>query len=404
MKLSYFDYQISQEQIAQFPLTERDSSKLLVTHKSSNRFEHRIFRDIVSYFNPGDVLVLNDTRVLPARLFGVKSSGGKVEIMLLKELSNNTWEALVKGLREGKVILSRDIMAHVSRLNEASARVTFEFVTLPFIPSRQGRGDNSPLSPCGRGFGRGEFSEQTFPDIKYFLHKIGVIPLPPYIKREAVLSDSEQYQTVYANKEGAIAAPTAGLHFTERLLNIIKEKGVSVETITLHVGYGTFKPVKVNDIREHKMDEEYYEIPEAAAHAITRAKAEDRKVIAVGTTVTRALESSVNRTYWENLHKSLFAKEGLNELPPFSKGGKGGFSQPAQYQITPGPGKASIFICPGYRFKIIDALVTNFHLPKSTPMMLTSAFAGLNTLKQGYSEAQKAGYRFFSYGDAMLIL
>jgi S-adenosylmethionine:tRNA ribosyltransferase-isomerase len=398
MKLSYFDYQIPQEQIAQFPLTERDSSKLLVTHKRSNRFEHRIFRDIVSYFNPGDVLVINDTRVLPARLFGVKSSGGKVEIMLLRELSNNTWEALVKGLREGKVILSRDIIAHVSRLNGAPARVTFEFVTLPFIPSRQGRGDNSPLSPCGRGLWRGEFSEQTFPDIKYFLHKIGLIPLPPYIKREAVLSDSEQYQTVYANKEGAIATPTAGLHFTERLLNIIKEKGVSVETITLHVGYGTFKPVKVNDIREHKMDEEYYEIPEAAAHAITRAKAEDRRVIAVGTTVTRALESSA---YNENIHPPLIPPVKGGKIPsPLAGEGEG----EGDYKVAPGAGKSSIFICPGYRFKIIDALVTNFHLPKSTPMMLTSAFAGLNTLKQGYSEAQKAGYRFFSYGDAMLIL
>ncbi len=392
MKLSDFDYQISQEQIAQFPMTERDSSKLLVTHKSSTRFEHRIFRDIVSYFNPGDVLVLNDTRVLPARLLGVKPSGGKAEIMLLKELSANTWEALVKGLREGKVILNRDIIAHVSRLNGANAKVTFEFATLPFIHSHQGRGDNNPLSPCGRGLGRGEFSEQTSPDIKNFLGKIGVIPLPPYIKREAVLSDSEQYQTVYANKEGAIAAPTAGLHFTEQLLNIIKEKGVSVETITLHVGYGTFKPVMVNDTKEHKMDEESYTIPEAAAHAITRAKAEDRRVIAVGTTVTRALESSVG------VGPCAFPMQGQPQrVAPTKNGRNSGV-------ITSGAGKASIFICPGYRFKIIDALVTNFHLPKSTPMMLTSAFAGLNTLKQGYSEAQKAGYRFFSYGDAMLIL
>jgi S-adenosylmethionine:tRNA ribosyltransferase-isomerase len=348
MKLSDFDYRISQEQIAQFPLTERDSSRLLVTYKNSSRFEHRIFRDIVSYFNPGDVLVLNDTRVLPARLFGIKPSGGKVEIMLLREIIHNKWEALVKGLREGKVILSRDIIAHVSRLNGANAKVTFEF-----NPS------------VGAGFK----PALTDPDIKHILGEIGVIPLPPYIKRKAVISDSEQYQTVYADKEGAIAAPTAGLHFTEQLLNIIKGKGVSVETITLHVGYGTFKPIMVNDIAEHKMDMEYYEIPEAAAQAITRAKAEDRRVIAVGTTVTRALESS--------------ATVGA---------------------ITPGAAKTSIFICPGYKFKIIDALVTNFHLPKSTPMMLTSAFAGLNTLKQGYSEAQKAGYRFFSYGDAMLIL
>jgi S-adenosylmethionine:tRNA ribosyltransferase-isomerase len=191
------------------------------------------------------------------------------------------------------------------------------------------------------------------------------MPLPPYIKRQTESSDREQYQTVYANKEGAVAAPTAGLHFTEQLLGIIKSKGVFIEKVTLHVGYGTFKPVLVHDISEHNMDEEYYEIPEPTAIAISRARYEGRRVIAVGTTVTRALESSVG---------------------------------------TAGSGKTSIFMYPGYRFRVIDALITNFHLPKSTPMMLASAFAGLDILKRSYAEAQQLGYRFFSYGDAMLIL
>jgi S-adenosylmethionine:tRNA ribosyltransferase-isomerase len=350
MKLSDFDYQISKEHIAQYPLTERDSSKLLVIHRESGKFEHLIFRDIVSYLDPGDILILNDTKVFPARIFGVKPSGGKVEILLLKELRRNKWEALVKGLQEGKVLLSGDVLAYVSRSDGASARVEFKFNTV-----------GAGLKPAHA------------PDIKDLLHKIGTMPLPPYIKRQTVSSDKEQYQTVYANKEGAIAAPTAGLHFTAQLLSIIKEKGVSVEKVTLHVGYGTFKPVIVHDINEHNMDEEYYEIPLTTAHAINHARSEGCRVIASGTTVTRALESAANAE------------------------GPGGV-------ISPGAGKTSIFIYPGYQFKVIDALITNFHLPKSTPMMLTSAFAGLNILKRSYDEAQNAGYRFFSYGDAMLII
>jgi len=350
MKLSDFDYRITREYIAQYPLKERDSSKLLVMQRDSGKFEHVIFRDIVDYVNRGDILILNDTKVFPARLFGVKPSGGKVEILLLKELHRNKWEALVKGLREGKVLLNGNIIAHVSRSNDASASVEFKFNTV------------------GAGF-----KPAHAPDIKTILHKVGVIPLPPYIKRQTVSADKEQYQTVYANKEGAVAAPTAGLHFTKQLISTIKDKGVSVEKITLHVGYGTFKPVTAHNIDEHNMDEEYYEIPPATANAINSAKSEGRRIIAVGTTVTRALESAA--------HARM----------------SGGV-------VTRGAGRTSIFIYPGYQFKVIDALITNFHLPKSTPMILTSAFAGLNTLKKSYMEAQRAGYRFFSYGDAMLIL
>jgi S-adenosylmethionine:tRNA ribosyltransferase-isomerase len=354
VNLSDFDYHISQKQIAQHPLFERDSSKLFVIHRDINKFEHRTFRDIVGYLRAGDVLVLNDARVIPARLYATRPSGGKVEIMLLKEICRNTWEALVKGLREGKAILNRNIIAHVSRVNGSPARVTFEF-------NNAGAG----LKPA------------PAPDIKTILCRIGVMPLPPYIKRDTNPSDIEQYQTIYAMRDGAVAAPTAGLHFTEQVLYDIRERGVDIKTITLHIGYGTFKPVTSADITGHMMDEESYEIPEATAHAISHAKADGRRVIAVGTTVTRTLEASAGR---------------IGTFP--SK----------KYQIDPGPGKASIFIYPGYRFKVIDALITNFHQPKSTPMMLTSAFTGLDLLKKAYSMAQGGGYRFFSYGDAMLIL
>ena len=346
MKLSDYDYRVPENQIARHPLKKRDTSKLFVLHKNTNKFEHAIFNDLAGHLRPGDVLVLNETKVIPVRLMGIKPSGGKAEITLIKELERNTWEALVKGLHEGKIMLKHGITAHVSRLNGTIARIKFNF-------------DSNP-------------SQQGNADIRTVLNKIGVMPLPPYIKRDSVISDTEQYQTVYAKNEGAIAAPTAGLHFTDNLLNTIKKKGTTVKKITLHVGYGTFKPVTACDIRNHQMDEETYEIPVSAANAINSAKEDGRRVFAVGTTVTRALEAS--------------ASDGtLN-------------------RIKPGIGKTSIFICPGYRFKILDALITNLHLPASTPMMLVSAFSGLDLLKKAYSESQKAGYRFFSYGDAMLII
>jgi S-adenosylmethionine:tRNA ribosyltransferase-isomerase len=346
MKLSEFDYHIPDNRIAQHPLKERDASKLFIIHRRTATFEHRRFKDIVDYLCPGDVLILNDTRVIPVRLRCVKPSGGKAEITLLRELAKNSWESLVKGVHEGKVILKRGITAHVSRLNGTAARVDFDI--------------NSGLPKRGKN------------DIKNFLHDVGVMPLPIYIKREAVTSDSGRYQTVYAKKDGAIAAPTAGLHFTDDLIHSIKEKGIHVKTITLHVGYGTFKPVTAEDVRDHKMDEEYFEIPRTTASAINAARADGRRVIAVGTTVTRALEAS--------------AKEGEAD------------------RIAPGAGKSSIFIYPGYRFTIVDALITNFHLPKSTPMMLASAFSELALLKKAYSVAQHEGYRFYSYGDAMMII
>jgi S-adenosylmethionine:tRNA ribosyltransferase-isomerase len=347
MNLSEFDYPIKEQQIAQSPLPERDGSNLLVLHKKSNTIDHRRFRDISEYLRPGDVLVLNNTKVIPARLCGSKPSGGKAEITLLREVQKNSWKALVKGVHEGPVMLRHGITAHVSRTNGTIASVKFDF--------------HSPV----------EGAEKA--DIKFFLNELGVMPLPLYIKRAAVRSDEARYQTVYAHREGAVAAPTAGLHFTEQLLTGIKDKGVQIATVTLHIGYGTFKPVTTSDISGHRMEREDYEIPEKTAGVINSAKSENRRVIAVGTTVARTLEASAS------------------------------VNSDRKY-VTPGKGEAEIFIYPGHSFKIIDAFVTNFHLPKSTPFIMTSAFAGLTALKIAYPEALERGYRFYSYGDAMLIV
>ncbi|MBI4687247.1 MAG: tRNA preQ1(34) S-adenosylmethionine ribosyltransferase-isomerase QueA [Nitrospirae bacterium] len=345
MKLSDFDYPLPKEQIAQYPLRERDSSRLLVFNRKEKRIEHRVFRDLSDYLKSGDVLILNNTKVMPARIFGRKPTGGKVEILLIKELNHYTWEAMVKGIEEGAIVFDRGISAHVSR-NHGVSNIKFN------------------------------------DDIREHMHTLGVMPLPPYIKRKADTSDAEQYQTVYAANEGAIAAPTAGLHFTEGLIDEIKSKGVHVEMLTLHVGCGTFKPVKAHDIREHKMDEEVYEISEPAVDTINNAKAEGRRIIAVGTTVTRTLEAEACKIQGQGARDK----------------GQG------KAAIKAGRGDASIFIYPGYKFKIVDVLITNFHLPKSTPLMLTSAFTGLDELKNIYDEAISLGYRFFSYGDAMLVV
>ncbi|MBI4654759.1 MAG: tRNA preQ1(34) S-adenosylmethionine ribosyltransferase-isomerase QueA [Nitrospirae bacterium] len=335
MRLSEFDYHLPRQQIAQYPLSERDSSRLLVFHKRQKRIEHRTFKEIVEYLQSGDILILNNTKVLPVRLHGKKPTGGRVEVFLIKELYPNTWKALVRGGRNGIVLFKHGISAYIKR-NNGTFYISF----------------------CGD-------------NVKEILNKIAVMPLPPYIKREADESDTQSYQTVYAEKYGAIAAPTAGLHFTKELLEKIKSKGVEVYSLTLHIGYGTFKPVLVDDIKTHRMEEEFYEMPEAVINAVNKAKADGRRVIAVGTSVTRAIEAYA-------LGEDKKAKSVV--------------------------GSASIFIYPGYRFKVIDALITNFHLPKSTPIMLASAFTGLTTLKDLYREALKEGYRFFSYGDAMLII
>ena len=343
MKVSNFDYELPKELIAKFPVEPRDSSRLMVLHRNTGEIEHRIFRDIVEYLKPGDVLVINDTKVIPARLFGKLETGGKVELLLVRQPGPGTWEVMAKParkLKEGKRIYFDEELEAVVKGYGGEGRRIVEFI----LKSNK------------------DFMEK--------LEEIGHIPLPPYIEREEKPEDREKYQTVFARKEGAVAAPTAGLHFTEELLQKLKDKGIIIKNITLHVGPGTFKPVKVENVEEHQMDYETYHVPEDTAAEINRAKEEGRRVIAVGTTVTRTLESAAE------------------------KDGK----------VKPGEGSTNLFIYPGYRFKVIDALITNFHLPRSTLLMLVSAFAGRERILNAYREAVKKGYRFYSYGDAMFIL
>ncbi len=336
IKLSEFDYHLPQELIAKYPVEPRDSCRLMVLDRRNQKIEHRIFRDIVEYLKEGDLLVLNDTKVIPARLIGRKATGAKIEVLLLRPYTDNEWEVLIKNIKRLKpgqeVIFGEDFKAVLlEKYQEGKARVKLI-------------GNN----------------------IKELINKYGHIPLPPYIEREDEEKDKEAYQTVFARKEGAVASPTAGLHFTEELLKKLEEKGIKKAFCTLHVGLGTFRPIQTEDITKHKMHEEYYQIPEETLQAIRETKERGKKVIAVGTTVVRTLET--------------YAQTGKKE----------GFSD--------------IFIYPPYQFKMVDALITNFHLPKSTLILLVSAFAGKDFIFKAYNEAIKQKYRFFSYGDAMLIL
>ncbi|WP_457625335.1 tRNA preQ1(34) S-adenosylmethionine ribosyltransferase-isomerase QueA [Persephonella sp.] len=336
MKLSDYDYNLPKELIAKYPVEPRDSCRLMVLDRKSRSIRHRIFRDITEYLEEGDLLVLNDTKVIPARLIGKKETGAKIEIFLLRPFCDNEWEVLIKNIKRlkagQKVIIGEDFYAElIEKYEEGKARVRLH----------------------------GE-------DINALIKKYGHIPLPPYIEREDEEKDKELYQTVFAKKEGAVASPTAGLHFTENLLEKLEKKGVKKAFCTLHVGLGTFRPIQTEDITKHKMHEEFYQIPEKTIKMIQETKKRGKKVVAVGTTVVRTLE-----TY------------ALTEK-------KEGFS--------------GIFIYPPYNFKIVDALITNFHLPKSTLILLVSAFAGREFILRAYSEAVKKRYRFFSYGDAMLIL
>lgn len=341
MRVDDFDYHLPEELIAQEPLPERDSSRLMVVHRQSGLIEHRQFRQIVDYLRPGDVLVLNETRVLPARLLGKREdTGGKVEMLLLHPRGNDRWEVLVrpgKKVKPGTTVVFGDglLRARVEETTSVGGRVVhFEY--------------------------EGNW-EQLLP-------KIGEVPLPPYIKKK--LPDPERYQTVYGRVEGSAAAPTAGLHFTPALLHKIRQQGIIITSLILHVGLGTFRPVKVERVEDHRMHAEYYEIPPETAATVNQARREGRRVIAVGTTCVRALETAA--------------------------GEKG--------EITPGKGWTDIFIYPGYKFRAIDALVTNFHLPRSTLLMLVAAFAGYELIMEAYRQAVAERYRFFSFGDAMLIL
>ncbi|MCI6858732.1 MAG: tRNA preQ1(34) S-adenosylmethionine ribosyltransferase-isomerase QueA [Eubacterium sp.] len=340
MKTSDFNFDLPEELIAQDPLEDRSSSRLMVLDKETGEITHRIFHDITDYLHPGDCLVINDTKVIPARLIGLKEeTGAQIEILLLKRKENDIWETLVKPgkkCRPGTRVVFGDgeLKAEIiDVLEDGNRLVKFEY-------------------------------EGIFEEV---LDRLGQMPLPPYITHK--LKDKNRYQTVYAKYEGSAAAPTAGLHFTEELLGQIEDMGVKIARVTLHVGLGTFRPVKVENVLEHHMHSEYYNVSEEAAEIINETRKNGGRIIAVGTTSTRTLESVAD-------------EKGI---------------------IHADCGNTDIFIYPGYKFKAIDCLITNFHLPESTLLMLVSALAGKDHIMAAYEEAVKQRYRFFSFGDAMLI-
>ena len=339
MKTDDFDYFLPEELIAQTPLKERDHSKLLVLDKKTGELCDERFDNIINYLNKGDVLVINNTKVIPARLIGVKEeTDAVIEVLLLKDLGEDTWECLCKPAKRVKI-------GTIINFNNL---LKLECVSL---------GDD--------GIRHFKFIYSGI--LMEILDKLGEMPLPPYIHEK--LEDKDRYQTVYAKYSGSAAAPTAGLHFTEELLTKIKEKGIIIEEVTLHVGLGTFRPVQVNDVTKHKMHSEFYQMSKETADVLNKAKKDKRRIIAVGTTTTRTLETIM----------SLYGE--FKEIS----------------------GNTDIFIYPGYEFKAIDALITNFHLPKSTLVMLVSAFSTKENIMNAYSHAVKEKYRFFSFGDAMFI-
>lgn len=345
MNINDFDYHLPEELIAQQPADKRDFSRLLVVHRDTGEIEHKHFYDVLDYLNPGDCLVMNNSKVLPARLFGTKAeTGAKVEFLLIKRLHGDVWESMVKPgkrLKPGdSVIFSEDFKADIIDYGDDGTRIVeFKY--------------------------NGIFMER--------LEELGKMPLPPYIERESVLSDKDRYQTVYCKEEGSVAAPTAGLHFTEELLEKAKAKGVKLAYVTLHVGIGTFRPVKCENIEDHRMHFEEYEITQENADIINETKAAGGRIVSVGTTSTRTMESAA------------VEKDG-------------------RYVMEAGSDSTGIFIYPGYEFKIIDSLITNFHLPKSTLLMLISALYNREDILKVYETAVKEEYRFFSYGDAMIII
>jgi len=369
MKTSDFDYELAPERIAQTPVEPRDASRLMVLHRDTGQIEHRIFRDIGHYLRPGDLLVLNQTRVIPARLFGHKAeTGGKVELLLLNRRDERTWEALVrgKGLRPGLRI----------EIHAAGAGLESEGVE---------PGPTSPLkaeivAETGSGGRLVCFEEPIEP----LLDQVGVVPLPPYIHEP--LADAERYQTVYGRVEGSVAASTAGLHVTPELLVELRRRGVELAYVTLHIGLDTFRPVKEERIEDHQMHTEWYELTAPDAERVNRARLEGRRVIAIGTTVVRALESAA-----------------LCAPSPAAEGDEEG--QACVWRtVAAFSGPTDLFVYPGYRFRVVEAMITNFHLPRSTLLMLVSAFAGRDLIFRAYREAIDQEYRFFSFGDAMLLL
>lgn len=340
MDVKDFDYELPEELIAQDPLEDRSSSRLMVLDRETGEFEHKVFKDIIDYLNPGDCLVLNNTKVIPARLYGAKEgTNARIELLLLKRKENDVWETLVKPGKKAKpgtrIVFGDGLLVGeiIDIVDEGNRLIKFYY-------------------------------EGIFEEI---LDKLGQMPLPPYITHE--LKDKNRYQTVYAKYDGSAAAPTAGLHFTKELLEQVKAKGIKIAEVTLHVGLGTFRPVKVDNILDHHMHSEFYMVSQEAADTINTAKKEGHRVISVGTTSTRTLESAADENGM------------LRECS----------------------GWTEIFIYPGYSFKVIDGLITNFHLPQSTLVMLVSALAGREYVLNAYKAAVEEKYRFFSFGDAMFI-
>ena len=340
MKVTEFNYDLPEELIAQTPLEKRDESRLMILNRQEKTIEHNTFKNIIEYLKPGDVLVRNNTKVIPARLYGKKETGANVEFLLLNNIEGDKWECIV---RPGNKL-------HVGT-NVIFGEGLLKAKILEIMPG---------------GTRKVEFSYKGI--FNEILDKIGMMPLPPYIHEE--LKQKDRYQTVYAKYDGSAAAPTAGLHFTEELLEKIKEKGIEIANVTLHVGIGTFRPVKVENIEEHHMHSEHYYIKQEDVDKINKAKREGHRIIAVGTTSCRVLES--------------IAKD--------------------NGEVEPTEGDTSIFIYPGYKFKCIDCLITNFHLPESTLIMLVSSLATKEFIMEAYNKAVEEKYRFFSFGDAMLIL
>lgn len=341
MKTSDFYYDLPKELIAQDPLEDRSSSRLMVLHRKSGQLEHRRFSDIIEYLRPGDCLVRNNTKVIPARLYGVREdTGAAIELLLLKRRENDIWETLVKPGKKART----------------GARVSFGEGKL--------HGEITEVLEDGNRLIQFEY-DGIFEEI---LDELGQMPLPPYITHK--LQDKNRYQTVYAKYEGSAAAPTAGLHFTEKLFCELEKKGVIIANVTLHVGLGTFRPVKVEDVVEHHMHSEFYHVEPQEADKINEAKRNGGRIVCVGTTSCRTIESAADGKGW----------------------------------VQPGARDTDIFIYPGYDFKVLDVLITNFHLPESTLLMLVSALAGKETVMKAYGEAVRERYRFFSFGDAMIIL
>jgi len=342
MRIEEFNYALPPSLIAQYPSPRRGESRLMILRRGQGAIEHREFRDLADYLHPGDLLVMNNTRVLPARLIGTKETGGRCEVLLVPSWNGNRgeWEVLIRG--SGKL--------------KRRTRIQFS------------DGFYGELDVEKNGRGKILFSGQA--EVMDILQEHGHLPLPPYIKRKDEPLDRDRYQTIFAERDGSIAAPTAGLHFTHSLLQSLRAQGVGIASITLHVGIGTFTPVRTKEIEDHTMESEWIEIPESTATEIEQIKQKGGRVIAIGTTTTRALESFSN--------------------------GNGG--------VRSGKGMTSLFIRPPHPFRVLDGLITNFHLPKSTLIMLVSAFAGKDLLLKAYQEAIDRNYRFYSYGDAMLIL